>query len=238
MNPSDRYQRAVWGVFTRKPRWGLSQSGWLLLLLLCCIAAGFLFRNIEPFLAETRRVPADTLVVEGWIHEYAIRAAADEFKGNSYRRVFTTGGPIVGNGGYVNDYQTSANVGADLLKRYGLSDDFVQVVPSRVIERDRTYASAVALRDWFNEHNIKIGSFNVLTESTHARRTRLMFEDAFGKKVSVGVIAVANPDYNQKHWWRYSEGVKEVSSEALAYVYARLFFHLSKTPIAGTLSRM
>ena len=56
----------------------------------------------------------DTLVVEGWIHEYAIRAAVEEFKKGSYQRVFTTGGPVVGNGGYVNDYQTSASVGAGL----------------------------------------------------------------------------------------------------------------------------
>ena len=32
------------------------------------------------------------------------------------RKIFTTGGPVVGKGGYINDYQTSASVGAELLK--------------------------------------------------------------------------------------------------------------------------
>ena len=78
---------------------------------------GLIFKGIYPFLAITHRVNADVLVVEGWIHEYAIRAAAEEFRSGSYRRVFTTGGPVVGIGRYINDFQTSASVGADLLKK-------------------------------------------------------------------------------------------------------------------------
>ena len=92
-------------------------------------------------------------------------------------------------------------------------------------------ASAVALRDWFHEHNMNVPSVNVITEGAHARRTRLMFEKALGKDIAVGIIAVPNPDYDQRRWWRYSDGVKEVSSETLAYIYARLFFHPSEPPI-------
>jgi uncharacterized SAM-binding protein YcdF (DUF218 family) len=103
------------------------------------------------------------------------------------------------------------------------------MVPSRVADRDRTYASAVALRHWFDEHNTSIRSVNVVTEGAHARRTRLMFQKALGKDVAIGVIAIANPDYDQRRWWRYSDGVKEVSSEALAYLYATLFFHPSES---------
>jgi uncharacterized SAM-binding protein YcdF (DUF218 family) len=100
------------------------------------------------------------------------------------------------------------------------------------MDRDRTYASAVALRVWFQTHNINVPSVNVVTEGAHARRTRLMFEEALGKDVAVGIIAVPNPDYDQRRWWLYSDGVKEVSSEALAYIYSRLFFHPSEPPIA------
>ena len=220
-------QKKLWGLLIRKERWGLSWLGACLCFVLACLTAWFLLLNLQPFLAQTRRVNTDTLVVEGWIHEYAIRDAVEEFRRGHYRRVFTTGGPIIGNGGYVNDYQTSASVGAALLKRYGLSQ--VQVVPSHVIDRDRTFSSAVALREWFGEHNVKVQGLNVLTESAHARRTRLMFDHAFGKNVAVGVIAVANPDYNERHWWRYSEGVKEFGSEALAYIYTMLLFHPSES---------
>ena len=38
-------------------------------------------KGVYPFLAITNRVGADVLVVEGWVHEYTIRAAVDEFPG-------------------------------------------------------------------------------------------------------------------------------------------------------------
>jgi uncharacterized SAM-binding protein YcdF (DUF218 family) len=209
----------------RKERWGLSWRGWL--ILLAAIIAAFclsLFR-IYPFLAVTHRVNSNVLVVEGWVHKYAIQAAVDEFRsGGGYSRVFTTGGPIEGSGRYSNDYNTSASVGAELLVKNGLAKGFVQMVPSRVMDRDRTYASAVALGQWFREHNMAVQSVNVVTENTHARRTRLLFGKALGKNVAVGIIAVPNPDYDKGHWWWYSESVKDVGSEAFAYVYARLFF--------------
>jgi uncharacterized SAM-binding protein YcdF (DUF218 family) len=190
--------------------------------------AAFLFLwRVYPFLAVTHRVDTNVLVVEGWVHEYAIRAAVEEFREGSYQRVLTTGGPVEGSGGYINDYHTNASVGADLLKKYGLSDESVQMVPSRIMDRNRTYGSAVALRNWFREHNMPVRSINVLTEDLHARRTRLLFEKALGDVV-VGVIAVANPDYDSRHWWRYSQGVKDVSIEAIAYVYAELLFFPSE----------
>jgi hypothetical protein len=69
-----------------------------------------------------------SLVVEGGIHRYAIQAPAEEFKGSSYKRTFTTGGPVEGNGGYVNDYQTPASVERGGFKepwRCGRSDSSV-----------------------------------------------------------------------------------------------------------------
>jgi uncharacterized SAM-binding protein YcdF (DUF218 family) len=215
----------MWGLFDRKQRWSFSRRGWMIVVLLGFSAGALLSLNVQPFLAETHRVNTNLLVVEGWIHEYAIRGALEEFRRGSYERIFTTGGPVTGSGGYINDFQTSASVGAGLLKNAGVPPELVEMVPSRVMDRDRTYGSAVALREWFRQHNMAVQSINVITEDAHARRTRLLFEKALGKDVAVGVIAVPNPDYDKRRWWWYSEGVKDVGSEALAYVYARLFFH-------------
>ena len=184
--------------------------------------------NIHSFLAVTHRVNANVLVVEGWINEYAIRKGAEEFKDGSYERVFTTGGPVNGSGGYVNDYHTSASVGAEALQKLGVPADCIQMVPSHVIGRERTYSSAVALREWFCNNNVPARSFNVLTEDAHARRTCLLYRKAFGKNVRVGIISVSNPDYDPRHWWRSSEGVREVIGESIAYVYASLIFHPSE----------
>ncbi len=219
--------RRMLGLITRRERWGLSWRAWLIVfgavLLTFCV---FLFR-IHPFLAETHRVDAKILVVEGWINEYAIRAAAEEFKAGSYQRIFTTGGPVEGSGRYINDFHTNASVGADLLKGVGVPDESVQMVPSREMNRDRTYASAVALRNWFREHNMPVPSVNVLTENVHARRTRLLFEKALGNNVAIGIIAVPNPDYDARRWWRYSEGVKDVVSQTVTYLYTKLLFYPS-----------
>jgi uncharacterized SAM-binding protein YcdF (DUF218 family) len=211
------------GILRRKERWGLSWRGWLLTAGLALIGGYLIFLNAYSFLAVTHPVATDTLVVEGWIHGYAIQTAVEEFHAGGYQQLFTTGGPVVGNGGYVNDYQTSASVGADLLKKFGIPTESVQMVPSHVIGRDRTYSSAIALRDWLREHDIHVRSLNIVTEAAHARRTRLLFEKALGSNVAVGVIAVPSPDFDARRWWLYSEGVEEVVTEGVAYLYAKFF---------------
>jgi uncharacterized SAM-binding protein YcdF (DUF218 family) len=69
-----------------------------------------------------------------------------------------------------------------------------------------------------------VPGINIVTEDLHARRTRLLFQKAFGKDVQVGIIAVPNVDYPANHWWHYSEGVMDVVNELAAYLYARLLF--------------
>ena len=222
-----RTPQKFWGTFVRKKRWGLSWRGWLIVFAGVLLTFSLFLFRIYPFLAVTHRVDTNVLVVEGWIHEYAIRAALEEFRSNSYQRVFTTGGPVEGAGGYINDYNTAASVGADLLRKNGLPNESLQMVPSRVMDHDRTYASAIALQNWFREQNMAVSGINLVTEDLHARRTRLLFKKALGKNVAVGIIAVPNPDYDARHWWRYSDGVREVIGESIAYIYARFFFYPS-----------
>jgi hypothetical protein len=213
-----------YGILVQKERWGLSWRGRGVLLAFIALAALLGFLEIYPFLAVTHREDTKVLVVEGWVRQFAINEAVVEFKTGRYDRVFVTGGPVVGSGGYSNDYNTEASIGADLLRTAGIPNDALQMVPSRVWNRNRTYYSAVALRDWLGEHNVQVSSMNVLTEEAHARRTWLLFQEAFGKNVRVGIISIPNPDYDTKHWWRYSDGVRDVTDEAIAYLYAKFLF--------------
>jgi hypothetical protein len=217
--------RKLWGMVTRQPRWGLSWRGRLLVLAAALVFGYVLVLRIHIFLCVTQRVDTDILVVEGWSDGYVLRAGAAEFNKGSYKRVFTTGGPNVGDGPYVNDYRTSAGVGAEGLIKAGVPASLVQIVASHEIGRDRTYQSAVALRDWFHQHTLPIHSLNLLTEDAHGRRSQLLFHMAFGDEVKVGIISVTNPDYDPAHWWRYSEGVRQVLSESVSYVYAKLIFY-------------
>src|SRR5437867_6310500 len=113
----------LWGTFKREERWGLSWKGRLLLIAFVLLLSAVLLLTIFPFLAATQRVNSDVLVVEGWVPQYAIRAAVGEFAAGNYTRVFTTGGPVVGMGGYTNDYNTSASVGAGRLRAAGISKE-------------------------------------------------------------------------------------------------------------------
>jgi uncharacterized SAM-binding protein YcdF (DUF218 family) len=214
----------LFGLISRRERWGLTVRGWLLLAA-AIVAAGFVaILGIYPFLAPTERTSTDLLVVEGWIDDYAVHAASIEFRTGGYRDVIATGGPVHGIRTYINDYSTAASITAQRLKREGLPAERVHMAPAQVTQRDRTYASAVALRDWMKAHQFTVTKLNVVTEDVHARRTRLLFQKAFGPDVTVGVIAVPNPDYDPKRWWTCSEGVRDVLSEGISYVYARFFF--------------
>jgi uncharacterized SAM-binding protein YcdF (DUF218 family) len=212
-------------MLNHRERWGLSWRGWLVVFFIFLLYAIIWVLNVWPFLAQTRRVDTKILVVEGWVRPYAIAAAVKEFQSGQYEKVFTTGGPVVGTGGYSNDFNTSASVGAELLIKAGLPSEVLQMVPSHVSGRDRTYSSALALREFFQTNGLAVKNFNVLTEDVHARRTRLLFQEAFGRDVKVGIIALPDPDYDPKRWWRYSEGVREVLGESIAYFYAKFLFY-------------
>ena len=225
---------ACLGLFSRRERWGFSARGIFLVVAGGLSSALLVALAIYPFLAVTERVPADSLVVEGWVQDHGIRAATEEFTAGKYQLVFATGGPVHGIGAYHNDFSTAAAIGARKLTDAGLPLAQVHMVPSRTSERDRTYSSAVALCDWLRARHLTVHSLNVVTEDVHARRTRLLFQQAFGDLVSIGIISVPNPDYDARHWWRYSQGVREVISEGTAYLYARILFRAPASDASQT----
>jgi hypothetical protein len=75
MASSDQLTQKFWGLLTRKERWGLSWSGTILALTVSVGLAISAVLSVYPFLAMTQRVNANVLVVEGWVHKYAIRSA-------------------------------------------------------------------------------------------------------------------------------------------------------------------
>lgn len=217
--------RKCLGLFSLRERWGLSARGWLALVGCGVGVAAFVLLGAYPFLAVTERVITPVLVVEGWVDIHGIKAGVEEFHRGGYERVFVTGGPVRGLGGYLNDQSTAAGVSASRLKQAGVPPEKVQATPARQTARDRTYVSAVALRDWCAANGVKLTRINVLTQDVHARRTRLLFQKALGSQVEVGIIAVPHVDYDASRWWRYSEGVRSVIGEIIAYGYARFLFY-------------
>jgi len=219
--------KVAWGLFRRRqiplPTW----RGWLLLLLLGGLFCFLALRKTYGFLAINASKPTNFLVVEGWAPDYALGEAVKEFNAHPYQKLITTGVPIE-HGAPLSEYKTYAELGAATLLKLGLSTNAVEAVPAPFVRQDRTYASAVALKKWMADHAISTTNINVLTVGPHARRTRLLFHKAFGKGVSIGIIATPPADYDQKNWCRSSQGFRDVTGELIAYAYARLVFRQPK----------
>jgi uncharacterized SAM-binding protein YcdF (DUF218 family) len=198
--------------------------GWVLLALSFAALILFAARETRPFLAVTDPVPGGVLVVEGWVSDYMLEAAIAEFRQNHYTKLFVTGTPLE-RGAPLSEYTNYAYLGAASLVKLGLSTNDVQPVPTGLTRRDRTYTSALSLKQWWREHGLAPTKVNLITGGPHARRSRLLFEKALGKGVTVGVIALEDREYDERHWWHYSQGVRVMIGEVIAYAYARLLFY-------------
>ena len=212
------------GLLTRRQCLVPTLRGWLLAILGLTALALIGMLEIGPFLAVTDPVPGGVLVIEGWVPDYMLEAAIAEFKRDHYARLFVTGIPLQ-QGAPLSEYKNYAYIGAATLVKLGMSTNDVQAVPTGATRRDRTYAMALSLKHWLREHDMAPAKVNLMTGGPHARRSRLMFEKALGSGVTVGVIAIPANDYDERHWWNSSQGVRVVIGEALAYTYARLLFY-------------
>ena len=201
------------------PTW----RGWLVLLLAAAAGLTLVLRSLHPFLALNNPIPDGLLVVEGWLPDYALRIAADEFKEGPYSVVYVTGGTLE-YGSYLSAYKTYAQLGAATLIKLGLNSNVVQAVPAPRVRKDRTYFAALSLKRWLLAHNIKPERIHLISDGPHARRSRLLYQKAMGPEVVIGVSSIPSNEYDERHWWRYSAGVRSVIGEGLAYLYARFLF--------------
>jgi uncharacterized SAM-binding protein YcdF (DUF218 family) len=161
----------------------------------------------------------NVLVVEGWIPDYALKQAATEYLEKSYSQIITTGVPLDA-GSYLLEYKNYAELAAITLKNIGLKPEKILVIPSAEVIKDRTYASAIALRQWLEKSNSQIRAINLFTHDTHARRSWLIFQQALAPKIQVGIISSAPKNYDPQKWWIYSAGVRSIIDEIVAYLYA------------------
>jgi hypothetical protein len=221
MNNSDAF---FCGLFRRRtcavPTW----RGWLALLLLAAATAFAAVRSVYPFLAVSDPVRGGVLVVEGWASDDAMREVIAEFQRGHYSGLYVTGGPLE-RGALLAEYRTFAELSAATLLRLGFDPKLLHAVPAMEVRKDRTYASALALKQWLREHHVPSEKINIMTQGAHTRRTRLLYEKAFGNESHIGAIAVRDMDFDPRRWWTTSIGFRGVTDEMLAYFYARFFFH-------------
>ena len=217
------------GLQKRKEKWVMTWRGRFVAGSALAVLGVIFILTAHPFLAITERVDTQYLVIEGWIPNYALEESMEEFKSKPYVKIFTVGAnPLSG----VNIRGGRQCCLVRFLLAWngsGMNPDLIQAVPAHIKYRNRTYQSALALKKWIADNHAPVTSFNLVTLGPHSRRSRLLFEKAFAGSAQVGIISVENREYNPKRWWKYSEGVRELISEGVGYVYARFIFHPSHT---------
>src|SRR6202012_3027907 len=132
----------------------------------------------------------------GWMPFYAIDQSTNEFRRGNYKKILTSGGQATGQGSYEHGV-TYAILAAQELRHIDFDANFVEIVSAPVVVKDRTYHSALAVKKWLNDHHLHPASIDVMTLGPHARRSRLLFQEAMGKDIKVGVICVPNTEYDE-----------------------------------------
>jgi hypothetical protein len=214
------------GLLVRRERWCLTWPGRFLVLMLTLGAAFVVGRNLRVFLAVDHPTNSDVLVVEGWMSPAPMAQAAKMINEGHYRIVITSGCQASDEWG-TSTNETYAQLGAMRLARDGVATNLLQAVPAFVERKDRTYHSALAVKEWLETNHVSVTSIDLVTLGPHARRSRLLYEKAFGGAVAIGVIPMYDPKYDPARWWTSSEGVRDVLAEGIAYLYARFFFFTS-----------
>ena len=183
-----------------------------------------LVRGLHAFLSPTDPVGGQVLVVEGWMDADSLDQAVALWSEGTYEQVVTTGAPMTG-WAEMLVHTTYAEMAAKYLVEHGVPAAVVTAVPAPESAQDRTFLSAVMVREWAKRERPGLERIDLLSTGVHARRSRMMYRAAFGDGVEIGVIAARPGDYDPDAWWTTSGSAKATVGEALGYVWTWLFFH-------------
>jgi hypothetical protein len=171
----------------------------------------------EQFLESTKRLPADVLVVEGWIGRGGIRAAVAEFQRSGYHYIVASGG--LTSGRWEDERASYAKMAADEIIRLGIPKEKVVVATADYTENHRTFESAVTVWRVLRSAGIRPKAVNIFTFGPHARRSGLVFAKVCSPAINVGTIAWTPAEYRTKPWWRSSERSRDLLEETVGFLY-------------------
>lgn len=194
--------------------------GWLVLLFLAGAPIVWWVLAGEAFFSLNERLPAEVLIVEGFIHDEGVRAAKIEFERGPYRYIVTSGTLTPGHGGPQKwNYATEAH---DLLLRLGVPPEKVIAAPALETEAQRTFEAAITVRRALDQRGLHPVSANVFTSGAHARRSRLVFAKALGPTIEVGSISWKPKDYSPGPWWKSSQRAQDLIKETVGWLFEKL----------------
>jgi len=202
----------------RRTVWCPTLLGSFCLVLLLTVPVVWWCISGESFSASTRRLPAEILVVEGWIGSDGVRAAATEFGQRGYQYVVATGGVTEAKGWGQAGWSYAEGAEHELI-RSGVPEERIIFAPSRGTESQRTYESAVAVFRALEARSIHPKAINVFTLGPHVRRSCLVFAKVLRPGTEVGGVSWTPSDYQALPWWQSSDRAKELLTETAGYLY-------------------
>jgi len=213
-----RKQLKLWGLISRKPRWGLTIRGWLGILLAIVLLFCLALFKLEAFFSYSAPVEAQVLVVESWIGDIPLQGAIAEFQRQPYRLLVTAGSDLR-RGQLLSQYKDYAHLSEATLIELGFDPEKIQAIRTPIVDRDRTLNSALAVKKWLKQNEIGLSGINVYSEDVHGRRSWLIYRKVFEPEIQVGVISHPAISYDPKRWWTSSEGFKRTIGECISYLY-------------------
>jgi hypothetical protein len=180
------------------------------------------------FLTPSEFVSSKLLIFEGWSPTFTAGQVVEIFRSHNFEKVLVVRSITDATNAYESG-RFNGEYMRNLLVQDGIPADRVTIIFPLVAKKDRTYHSALAAKEWMEKHNIPTDAIDVTTIGPHSRRSRLLYEKAFGSGTKVGILPLTDTQYDPDHWWRTSEGVRDIISESIAYVYARTLFRASSS---------
>lgn len=208
-------------LFHKKEVWVPAVPGLISILLLFGLLVFGLFFRLYPFLAKSHPLPqAELVIVEGWVPDAEIAEILKMIGPDQI--VITSGGPITFCQ-KIMQYNTYAELGAARLVEGGIAPERILTVSAPPTDRDRTYISALAVRKRLQEEGLFGKPAELYSVGAHARRSYLLFRRAFGREYPLGVTSIAPVSYDMDRWYFHSVGVRHVTEEPIAWIYAKFF---------------
>ena len=153
-------------LLRRRTVWWPTWIGWALIAAAIAIPGVWWSLSGESFLSLTDRLPAEVLVVEGWIGYDGVRPPRRNSSGvvthtssRAAERILAVGTRIL---------QVSREMAERELIRSGVPKDRVIAAPSKFTESGRTYESALAVFHALRARDVRPKALNVFTFGPHA----------------------------------------------------------------------
>ena len=212
-------------LIERKECWRVTWIGWMGLLALGCLVLFLFLFTIHPFLAPTKPVDADILIADNCLVDYGLKKLSDEFRSKNYSLILSAGGLLELGGPLAAEYKTSAELSAAILKKFGIREKAIVAIIPKPVKRNRTFATALAVRNWLAQNNIQPKGINLISIGPYSRNSWMLYKKAIGEDIPVGIITYEyGGDQDHKRWWKTSSGVRTVLGATIAYLYTKLVF--------------